>query len=490
MRMLANHPRLGAIAALLAAVVLALGVARDAVASPLLYAVDSACDCLYTVRADGTATRIGVLAQDPGESYVVPTELALDLDGTIYAQNSADLLRVDRTTGDATLIRVTDGLGGMAINPVDVPLAAKDGGVLPAGSLVAIAWLPDLGATGLAVVNKTSGAIEKVLGYPQIYARIEGLAFRSDGALFGAELAISGGRLFRINPVTGGMAVIGGIQPGFGAVGAIAFDAEDNLWVSDIYNQKIWRVDDTTGATLCSFEAIFDPPVYPYKAIPQGMAFASGSPAFPSDCSRLFGVDVDLEPGVVNLSSHAPWLTAYVEATSFNPGDIDVSSVRLAGSVPAVSKSATVGDHDSDGTMDLMVKFARDAVDAQLAPGWNTLRLTGSLVTGEGFEGEDEIRVIDPPHGSISASAAPNPLNPSGVLSFSTTRPGRVRVALFNARGGLVRVLMEAPSLAAGVHRVALDGLDDHGRSLSSGVYFYRIEAAEGSVSRRVAILK
>ena len=39
----------------------------------------------------------------------------------------------------------------------------------------------------------------------------------------------------------------------------------------------------------------------------------------------------------------------------------------------------------------------------------------------------------------LAASISPNPLNPSAVLTFTTSRPGRVRVTIFDLRGWLVR---------------------------------------------------
>jgi hypothetical protein len=93
-----------------------------------------------------------------------------------------------------------------------------------------------------------------------------------------------------------------------------------------------------------------------------------------------------------------------------------------------------------------MVKFSRAALDPLLTTGVVELEVTGSLVTGEGFTGSDEVRVIHPPAAPLSASVTPNPLNPAGVLTFETSRPGPVRVTIFDVRGRKIRVLMDAPT--------------------------------------------
>ena len=208
-----------------------------------------------------------------------------------------------------------------------------------------------------------------------------------------------------------------------------------------------------------------------------------------SSSSPAITLLVDLDPNVINLASHAPWVTAIIEPSGANPEDIDWPSLRLAGSVPPAPKFSTIGDHDGDGLRDLMVKFRREDLDPLLTPGVNTLAITGSLITGEGIEGADEIRVIEPA-AQLSSSIAPNPLNPSGVLTITTTKTGQARILLFDVRGALVRTLLDTPSLSAGRHEVRFDGAGEGGRPLPTGIYFYRIESAEGSVGGRIAVVK
>jgi hypothetical protein len=201
-------------------------------------------------------------------------------------------------------------------------------------------------------------------------------------------------------------------------------------------------------------------------------------------------VVVDLDPSEINLRSHAPMVTAYIEGLGFSSTNIDVSTIRLAGSVPTVPKFAHVGDHNANGIPDLMVKFSRPALDPLLTPGVNSLKLAGSLVTGESFAGTGEVRVIDNGGGHAAASVAPNPLNPSGILSFSTAKPGHVRVLMFDLHGSLVRTLMEMPRLPAGDHEVRIDGRGLGGRTLPSGVYFYCVDSPDGAATGHFAILK
>jgi flagellar hook assembly protein FlgD len=85
---------------------------------------------------------------------------------------------------------------------------------------------------------------------------------------------------------------------------------------------------------------------------------------------------------------------------------------------------------------------------------------------------------------------APNPLNPTATLFFTTSREGAVHVRIFNAAGRLLRELLNTAGVPAGQHSVQFDGKDASGRRLASGVYFYRVEASEGSIQGRLVVMK
>jgi flagellar hook assembly protein FlgD len=92
--------------------------------------------------------------------------------------------------------------------------------------------------------------------------------------------------------------------------------------------------------------------------------------------------------------------------------------------------------------------------------------------------------------GSLAASVSPNPLNPQATLSLVTTKPGAIRVTLYDASGRFVRTLERRANAPAGTHDIRIDGRDGRGNRLATGVYFYRAETPEGAASGRFTILK
>jgi hypothetical protein len=85
----------------------------------------------------------------------------------------------------------------------------------------------------------------------------------------------------------------------------------------------------------------------------------------------------------------------------------------------------------------------------------------------------------------------PNPFNPVTAIEFSIREAGPVTLRVYNAAGQLVKTLVGPGELTpSGAHAVEWDGLNDRGSAVSSGVYFYRIEAPGFTKSRKMVLLK
>ncbi len=83
----------------------------------------------------------------------------------------------------------------------------------------------------------------------------------------------------------------------------------------------------------------------------------------------------------------------------------------------------------------------------------------------------------------------PNPFNPSTTIAFSLERPGPVRLQVFDARGYLVRTLVDERR-AAGRQSVVWDGRDGDGRAAAAGVYLYRLSADGRETNRKMMLVK
>jgi hypothetical protein len=82
----------------------------------------------------------------------------------------------------------------------------------------------------------------------------------------------------------------------------------------------------------------------------------------------------------------------------------------------------------------------------------------------------------------------PNPFVRSTTLRYSLPYAMPVRLAIYDARGRLVRELMRAPSEPSGWHSAAWDGANAGGRRALSGTYFARLETPKSLTTRQVVL--
>jgi hypothetical protein len=100
-----------------------------------------------------------------------------------------------------------------------------------------------------------------------------------------------------------------------------------------------------------------------------------------------------------------------------------------------------------------------------------------------------------PPTGSVHTNAGlpsiflleqnyPNPFNPSTTIHYELPRASHVTLTVYNTLGQIVRELVDG-EIDAGQHDVQFNG-----SGLSSGVYFYRIQAEDYVAIKRLLILR
>jgi hypothetical protein len=88
---------------------------------------------------------------------------------------------------------------------------------------------------------------------------------------------------------------------------------------------------------------------------------------------------------------------------------------------------------------------------------------------------------------------APNPFNPKTAISFTLPERSLVDLSIYDVSGRLVRTLLHG-EMAAGAYtgeRAApWDGTDESGAAVRSGVYFYRLKAADLELTRKMVLVR
>jgi PKD repeat protein len=234
----------------------------------------------------------------------------------------------------------------------------------------------------------------------------------------------------------------------------------------------------------------------------------TGTPPLSNTATTSASIQTALDAGVftsggnkiIRLGSGKPTWCAQVEPVneSFALTDALLSTIVLkygAGQIPALSgKTSIASDSDKNGVDEIGVCFSKDdlrTLFAGLPGGRNTVSVTieGQLMSGAHFSGSLTVDVQSS-GSTLAASLSPNPFNPEAVLTIKTAKAGYLRVRLYDSAGRLMRVLADEPGASAGYHDIRIDGRDGSGQRLSSGIYFYRVETAEGEMVGRASIVK
>jgi hypothetical protein len=126
------------------------------------------------------------------------------------------------------------------------------------------------------------------------------------------------------------------------------------------------------------------------------------------------------------------------------------------------------------------------------------------LRSGEGQGWFDDVRVCalpattsveetdtsaPPPSRAILSQNFPNPFNPLTAIRFALSSPGRVHLAVYDAKGRLVKVLIDG-NVATGEHAVPWDGRDRAGHAVPAGVFFARIRTNLGSETIPMSLVR
>ena len=89
----------------------------------------------------------------------------------------------------------------------------------------------------------------------------------------------------------------------------------------------------------------------------------------------------------------------------------------------------------------------------------------------------------------------PNPFNPTTTISFSLTAKDaeNTELVIYNLKGQNIKKLEISPEGVReklGINKVVWDGTDENNQSVSSGIYFYKLEVGKYSSSKRMILMK
>jgi endo-1,4-beta-xylanase len=83
----------------------------------------------------------------------------------------------------------------------------------------------------------------------------------------------------------------------------------------------------------------------------------------------------------------------------------------------------------------------------------------------------------------------PNPFNPSTTIEYTLRYSSKVTLIIYNVKGEKIRTLIDT-NQSIGQYKPAWDARDDQNNPVSSGVYFYRLTTDNGSLQKKMVLLR
>ncbi|MCH7761205.1 T9SS type A sorting domain-containing protein, partial [candidate division TA06 bacterium] len=243
-----------------------------------------------------------------------------------------------------------------------------------------------------------------------------------------------------------------------------------------------WVVPDSNGTCFdVTFRTLLAIDTNPSNDTMSTVSCASCPPAL-----RDVGViSIDGPPDTVYADSTVP-----VMVTVTNYGD-SAETFSVSITIDGFSDTSLVSSLAPAGT--LQVSFA-----SWIAPSTCDTSYTATVTTLLGVDmnpandtlskgifarcavGVFEDPISDIPHRFALLQSRPNPFSISTEIRYQLPAEADVSLTIYDTAGRLVRSLAKGAE-EAGFKRVLWDGRDDQGKTVNSGVYFYKLQVDTGS---------
>jgi FlgD Ig-like domain/FG-GAP-like repeat len=165
-----------------------------------------------------------------------------------------------------------------------------------------------------------------------------------------------------------------------------------------------------------------------------------------------------------------------------------------------IHATAAAGDFDGNGDFEVafasydgsvnVIDFQGPVTAAAMAwptQGQNNARTCVFGELGPWQTGAGDVSTVPTPFGL--EQNFPNPFHDGTSIAYASPRPMAMKLRVFDVSGRVVRILVEG-TVPAGRHTTVWDGRDERGRETTAGVYFYRLEGADETLTRKTIRLR
>ena len=83
----------------------------------------------------------------------------------------------------------------------------------------------------------------------------------------------------------------------------------------------------------------------------------------------------------------------------------------------------------------------------------------------------------------------PNPFNPTTRIDYTVVSDGHITLNVYDITGRLVSTLVD-DYVDSGYHSVMWDGIDNNGKVVAAGIYFYSLQGEASNMTRKMVYMK
>lgn len=249
--------------------------------------------------------------------------------------------------------------------------------------------------------------------------------------------------------------------------------------IFDIFNPSPERLDNLSAGFFCDFD------------IDQ----FSDELGYDSMTSIIYQYDpgAQIYVGLVGLSPAEFVITAGKNGSDAKSGFTPEQKYELLTSDDPIPINSTSGDwffsiSQNSGTLDA---FAISTFAVAIITGNSLQELREAALLAQSdygliLDAKEELASL--PQTLELSQNYPNPFNPETTIQFVLKSTQQTKLDVYNVLGQNVRNLFDEIAFA-GEHNVIWDGNDNNGQRVASGVYFYRLTAADGASETKKMIL-
>ncbi len=107
----------------------------------------------------------------------------------------------------------------------------------------------------------------------------------------------------------------------------------------------------------------------------------------------------------------------------------------------------------------------------------------------QGYNGVPNEDAVIPVTETALLGNYPNPFNPETIISYDVKNDAQINIEIYNIKGQKIKTLVNG-KVKAGNHKITWKGDDENGRQVTSGVYFYKLNAGMYTSTRKMILMK